>query len=142
MPQYTEHYLNAKAFFFRFTFVHGSLRKVQTKKLNPSFSCRLFNLNTPTYTMKKSKINFELNEYLKLIILSAFYRTNMMRLLSTVYTGYIKLYDDGLKRGVGAAETGNEGKRTPTLQRESSMFSGEMRAINMVLTSLQKKDRI
>ena len=74
--------------------------------------------------MEKLNINFELNEYPKLITPLAYYRTNFTRLLNTDYTGYRKLYAEGSKReaGVGAAVTWNGRKRSATLPKEASIF--------------------
>ena len=120
-----------------------ALEKYQLRKIliKPAFSYRLLGINTPAYAVEKLNINFELNEYPKLITTVAYYRTNFTRRLNTDYAGYMKLYTDGSKReaGVGAAVTWNGRKRSATLPREASIFSAEMHTISMAVNIIAEE---
>ena len=93
-------------------------------------SYKLLGINTPTYSVEKLNIKFELNEYPKLITPFAYYKTNIARLLNTDYAGLMKPYTDGSKReaGVGAIVTWNWWKRSAfATQRGINFFKRDAR---------------
>ena len=86
------------------------LRKIFVK---PTFSYRILNIITPTYSIALLDVNFELNQFPKLTTPSICYVQLYSRLIDNEYRGFSQFFTDGSKkeRGVCAAVVWGGGVR-------------------------------
>lgn len=117
--------------------IQNMLEKYRLRKMfvKPEFSYSLLQITVPSWSLELPDINFDLNQFSKLITPVAQYQQNYSRLCRTSYSNFSKIFTDGSKRavGVGAAVVCNNTTRSASLPIEASIFSAEMHAVSMAV---------
>ena len=108
--------------------------------IKPSFSYRILNINLPTWSFKCPSVNKSLMQFKKHETSDNEYRTYFRNLNENAYSNMTHLYTDGsvTDDGVGAAAWCSEHRITEALPKITSIYSAEIRAIELAITIIEQ----